>query len=627
MASEELSDVLSEFARTMVTDFPIQGILDHLVKRIVEIMPITAAGVTLISPESEPRYVAASNDSALRYEKLQAELGEGPCLAAYTTGRAVSVPDLRQETRFPRFTPRALAAGLTAVFTFPLHHGPSQLGALDLYRDSPGALSPESMNAAQTLADVAAAYILNAQARAELEDSSVRSTEAALHDSLTGLPNRALMLERLEHAFTRGLRSHNTSAVLFVDLDKFKAVNDTYGHQIGDELLVAVAQRLLAVLRPADTLARMSGDEFVILCEDLDDPAQADPIAGRVDSALARPFRLSGVEVQMTASIGIAFTGQGSAAPEDLIRDADLAMYQTKRKNAGTRQVFDLRELHLAEDQGALAHFLPGAVGRGELQLAYQPIVGAADGTVIGVEALLRWTHPRRGEVPPTIVIPLAEQSGQIVEIGRWVLQQAWSDRQRWPAEAAEISMAVNVSAHQFMAAGFAGSVAQVLSSGSIESRLLTLEVTESVFVRDGERALVVLQDLKDLGVQIALDDFGTGYSALSYLMTYPVDTIKVDQTFIAKLGENPASRTIITAVIELAHGLGMSVVSEGVETVEQYRELIQLGCDACQGFYFAHPMSSTSLDVVIERQGAGSNLPHLKPIPGSGTAPEPKAA
>jgi diguanylate cyclase (GGDEF)-like protein len=604
VAVEELSDVLSEFARTMVTDFPIQGILDHLVQRIVDIMPITGAGVTLISPGSGPRYVAASSDSALRYEKLQTDLGEGPCVAAYRTGRAVSVPDLHEEDRFPRFAPQALDAGLTAVFTFPLNHDAARLGALDLYRDTPGPLSTESLKTAQTLADVAAAYILNAEARTELQDASVRSSEAALHDSLTGLPNRALMLERLEHAFTRGLRTSGTCAVLFVDLNRFKRVNDTYGHQVGDELLIAVAERLLTTLRPADTLARMSGDEFVILCEDLDDEARAVAIAARVDAALARPFLLSGIDVHITASIGIAFTGRENNAPVDLIRDADLAMYQSKRKSAGRRQVFDLRELHLAEDQPGLEQFLPGAAERGELRLVYQPIVHVADGRLVGVEALLRWRHPSRGEISPNVVIPLAEQSGQISEIGRWVLERAWAERQRWPAEHAdEISMSVNVSAHQFMSAGFAAMVAEVLDSASIDPRLLTLEVTEGVFVRDGERALVVLNELKDLGVQIALDDFGTAHFSVSDLVTYPVDVVKVDQTFIAKLAENAASRTIVTAVIQLAHGLGMTVISEGVETREQYAELARLGCDACQGFYFAPPMPATGLDSLIERR------------------------
>jgi diguanylate cyclase (GGDEF)-like protein len=600
----------------MVTDFPIQGILDHLVKRIVDIMPVTGAGVTLISPGSEPRYVAASSDAALRYEKLQTELDEGPCVAAYRTGQAVSVPDLNHEDRFPKFTPRALDAGLTAVFTFPLNHDASQLGALDLYRDTTGPLSPDSLRTAQTLADVAAAYILNAEARADLQDASARSSEAALHDSLTGLPNRALMLERLEHAFTRGLRTSGTCAVLFVDLDRFKRVNDTYGHQVGDELLVAVAERLLPALRPSDTLARMSGDEFVILCEDLDDPSRADAIAARVDAALARPFMLSGIEVHVTASIGIAFTGRGSNSPVDLIRDADLAMYQSKRGSAGQRQMFDLRELHLARDQAGLEQFLPGAAKRGELGLVYQPIVSAADGHLVGVEALLRWTHPRRGEIPPNVVIPLAEQSGEINEIGRWVLEQAWAERERWPAgHAEEIWMSVNVSAHQFMSAGFAAMVADVLASASIEPRLLTLEMTEAVFARDGERALIVLNELKDIGVQVALDDFGTGDFSVSDLVKYPVEAVKVDRKLIATLADNPASRTIVSAVIPLAHGLGMTVVSAGVETLEQHAEVAQLGCDACQGFYFARPMPATSLDSLIGHR-AEQSTPALPNVP-----------
>jgi diguanylate cyclase (GGDEF)-like protein len=614
----------------MVTDFPIQGILDHLVKRIVEIMPITGAGVTLISPGSEPRYVAASSDLALRFEKLQTELDEGPCVAAYLTGHAISVPDLHDEDRFPRFSPRALDAGLTAVFTFPLNHEDSQLGALDLYRDTPGPLSAEALRTAQTLADVASAYILNAEARADLQDASVRSSEAALHDSLTGLPNRALMLERLEHAFTRALRTTGTCAVLFVDLNLFKRVNDTYGHQVGDELLIAVAQRLLTVLRPSDTLARMSGDEFVILCEELDDPARADAIAARVDAALTAPFMLSGTEVHMTASIGIAFTGRGSESPVDLIRDADLAMYQSKRKSAGQRQMFDLRDLHLAADQAGLEQFLPGAAERGELRLVYQPIVNVADGRLIGVEALLRWTHPRRGEIPPNVVIPLADQSGEIKEIGRWVLDQAWAERERWPPErAAEISMSVNVSAHQFMSAGFAAMVTDVLANASIDPRLLTLEVTESLFVVDVERALVVLNELKEIGVQIALDDFGTGHFSVSDLVVYPIDVVKVDPKLIAKLLEDPTSRTIVTTVIQLAHGLGMTVVSEGVETLEQYTELARLGCDACQGFYLARPMPANSLDSLIKRRvneySPALPRPHLTETENRDAAPRPK--
>jgi diguanylate cyclase (GGDEF)-like protein len=603
MPTVDLSDVLSEFARTMLTDFPIQGILDRLVKRIVDVMPVTAAGVTLISAELDPRYIAASNESALRFEELQTELGEGPCLAAYHTGEAISVPDLRNAAWFPRFSLRAVDAGLAAVFSFPLHHDDLQLGALDLYRDKAGPLSPDSMAAAQTLADIAAAYLISAQARADLQISSDQARDAALHDSLTGLPNRALMLQRLEHAFSRGRRSRKISAVFFLDLDRFKMVNDTYGHHVGNELLVAVAERLTGVLRPGDSLARLTSDEFVILCEDLDDPAQAGAIAARFDAALAQPFALSEVEVNMTASIGIAFTSRGSETPEDLLHDADLAMYRTKRRRGGDHQVFDLDELRLVEDQADLEKSLAGAAGREELHLAYQPIVAAADGQLIGVEALLRWTLPSRGLVQPTVLIPLAEQSGQIIDIGRWVLEQAWSDRHGWPPDQAEnLAVSVNVSAHQLMSAGFADTVAAVLDSAAAAPGLLTLEVTESIFVRDGERALFVLNDLKDIGVKIALDDFGTGYSSLGYLRRFPVDSVKVDREFVANLGHDPASHTIVTAVIQLAHGLGMTVVSEGVETAEQHRELTALGCDSCQGYYFARPMPASSLDRLIRR-------------------------
>jgi diguanylate cyclase (GGDEF)-like protein len=612
--TEQLSDVLSEFARTMVTNFPIQGILDHLVKRIVDIMPVTAAGVTLIAAGLEPRYVAASDSAALRYEKLQTELGEGPCLEAYLAGEAISVPDLRSDDRFPRFGPGALKAGLTAVFTFPLRHEDSQLGALDLYRDTPGKLSADSMSAAQTLADVAAAYLINAQARADLQSACDQSRYVALHDALTGLPNRVLMLELLELAFRRGRRSGKDSAVFYIDLDGFKRVNDTHGHQTGDELLVAVAERLTKVLRAGDSLARLSGDEFVALCVNLEDHEQAGAIAARFDTELSGPFDLSGTQVTVTASIGIAFTGRGIAA-EDVLHNADLAMYRRKRDRVGVHQVVDLREQHLAGHQAGLARGLPGAAQRGELSLEYQPIVEALDGRLTGVEALLRWTHPSRGLISPSVFIPFAEQSGQIVELGRWVLERAWSEQRGWAAPGAEIAMSVNVSAHQFMSTGFVSTVAAVLDNASIDPGLLALEVTESVFVRDERRALIVLAALKDIGVKLALDDFGTGYSSLAYLNALPIDTIKIDQTFIAKLGAEPASQTIVSAIIGLAHGLGMTVVAEGVETAVQHRQLTELGCDSCQGFYFAEPMPATGLDALIGDCADGSD-PYLPALP-----------
>jgi diguanylate cyclase (GGDEF)-like protein len=603
MSSEaKLSGVLTEFAHTMVTDFPIQAILDHLVERIVDLMPITGAGVTLISPGEVPRYVAASDDLALRFEELQTELAEGPCLAAYSTGEAVAVSDLRTEGRFPNFAPRALKAGLAAVFTFPLRHGDNQLGALDLYRNTPGPLDSRGMTEAQTLADVAASYLLNAQARADLQESSDRSREASLHDSLTGLPNRALILERLDHASLRSQRSGKTSAVLFIDLDHFKVVNDTYGHDVGDELLVAVGKRLSGLLRPGDTVGRLSGDEFVILCEDLDAQAQASAIVARVGAALARPFILLRTEVAMTASVGVAFGDRNDTAFERLLHDADIAMYEAKRKGGARHQILDNHEQRLLERYASLERDLRWASGRGELHTDYQPIVDTTDGRITGVEALVRWMHPTRGLVEPTTLIPLAEQSGLIAEVGQWVLAQAWADRQGWQGENQDdnLGMSVNVSAYQLMSDNFVSDVASVLASGHTDPHLLTLEVTESVFVRDSERALVVLNELKDVGVELALDDFGTGYSSLSYLKEFPVDIVKVDQAFVADIGQDTASSTIIGAVIQLAHDLGMSVVAEGVETAEQHHEIARLRGDSCQGFYFARPMPVTHLDSLL---------------------------
>ena len=612
MASEQqLSDVLSEFARTLVTDFPIQAILDHLVERIVDVLPITAAGVTLIAaPGADPRYVAASDESALRFEELQSQLGEGPCVEAFQTGEAVAVADLRDEQRFPTFSRRAVDAGLEAVFTFPLRNGDEQLGALDLYRDTPGPLDAANMRAAQTLADVASAYLLNAQARSDLRDSTERSREQALHDQLTGLPNRALLLERLEHAKLRGRRSGQVAAVLFADLDQFKQVNDLHGHGVGDQLLVAVAQRLSAVLRPGDTLARMSGDEFVIFCEDLDSSAQVDAIAARVGAAVAAPFVLSGVEIDVTASVGIAFWREQSA--KQLLQDADTAMYQAKRKGGDRQQVVDLPDQERAAERAALQRDLRGATARDELRTEYQPIVDIVAGGVVAVEALVRWAHPRRGLVMPDVFVPLAEESGLMSEIGRWVLERACRDRHHWQKERPtdEFRLSVNVSAHQLLAPDYAKNVAAVLARTGTDPKLLTLDITENVF-RDGDRALAVLRELKGIGVTLALDDFGTGASSLNSLARFPIDIVKIDRPLVAGLAEDPASHAVVFAVVELAHILGMLVVAEGVETAEQHRRLTALRCDSGQGHYFARPMGADDIDAWLA-DPAGRRVPIL---------------
>lgn len=602
---DKLSAVLSEFARTMITDFPIQGILDHLITRIVEILPVSAAGVTLISSDLRPRYIAASDDSALRFERLQTEIRQGPCVTAYTSGSAVAVADLRCDDRFPEFAPAALDSGLAAVFAFPLCHGEGRLGALDLYRDIPGDLDSEDMDAAQTLADVTAAYLVNAQAREEARVTSDLFHHSALHDALTGLPNRLLMRERLEHVVQRAKRSHTNTAILFVDLDRFKQVNDTQGHQIGDELLLAVANRLSGLVRSGDTLARFSGDEFVFLCEDLKDASDVELLAERVNKAFTKPFVLSTSELTISASVGIAFAGPGQAISNELLVRADMAMYEVKRQGGAGRQIIDMREALRTNIDNDLEGDLRKAVDRNQLKVAYQPLVRASDGVVSGVEALLRWNHLERGDVPPLTILAAADQSELINGIGAWVLEQSCRDHATWeddhPGDL--LTMGVNVSARQLANPHFYGTVARVLDATGMDPSQLLLEITESCFIEDSDRMLGVLEDLKTLGLGLALDNFGSSYSALRHLTRLAVDVIKIDRLLISNICHDPTNRAIVAAVVNLAHSLGLTVVAAGIETQDQFDEVIEAGCDFTQGFFHAQPMCSSAVDDLI---GAG---------------------
>jgi diguanylate cyclase (GGDEF)-like protein len=601
---DKLSAVLSEFARTLVTDFPIQGILNHFVERVTEILPVTAAGVTLIAEGMAPRYVAASNEFALRFEQLQSELGQGPCRAAHESGQAVAVPDLATDDRFPRFGPPAVAGGLAAVFTFPLCHGPTRLGALDLYRDAPGELDPQDLSAAQTLADVVVAYLLNADAREEARLTSDRLHHIALHDSLTGLPNRLMLQQRLEHAAQRAVRSHANAAVIFADLDRFKEVNDTHGHQVGDQLLRAVAERLSRLVRPGDTLARVHGDEFVFLCEDLHSPDDVELLASRIVESFDEPFHLEGRDVSVGASVGMAFAGPGEAITDQLIVAADDAMYRAKRRGGGgLHRLLDLRgavrvDDASTDDPAGLDRDLRAALESDALELAYQPIISSTDGQVSGVEALLRWTHPVRGRVAPARLVPVAEQSGLITQIGTWVLERSCRDHARWTAaqNGRVVDLSVNVSARQLMAEGYTDDVVTVLERTGMDPRHLVLEMTENILLDESARVLAVLDDLRDLGIRLALDDFGTGYSPLSYLRRLPVHIVKIDQSFVADIDSGQAGTAIVAGVTTMAHQLGLTVVAEGVETASQRDGISAIGCDAAQGRFYAPPMPSDDI-------------------------------
>lgn len=587
----KLSTVLSEFARTVITDFPIQGILDHLVVRIVEVVPVDSAGVTLISAGNAPHYIAASDADALRFEKLQTELGEGPCLAAFETGASVSVADLANDCRFPQFAVAAVQAGLAATFTFPLRHNKVRLGALDLYRNTPGQLDAHDLRAAQTLADVAAAYLLNAKSRDDANAASDRLFHLSMHDPLTGLPNRLLFEERIEHAAQRAQRSRTTAAILFADLDDFKHVNDVYGHHVGDQLLRSVATRLNGLIRPGDTLARFSGDEFVILCEDLSSAADVDGLARRIHDKMAKPFTFNDTQVRVTASIGIAFAGPGEDISNEMVADADRAMYTVKGSGGAGHAIVDIRSRTHAPGPQRLEVDLGEALANEGLETAYQPIVRTADGLVAGIEALLRWTHPERGVVPPLTIIALAERTGLINELGSWVLERSCQDHVRWLHDnpAAQLDLAVNVSALQLAKEGFAQTVVDIVSRTNLRPEHLILEMTETSEIDNSDRVMTVLSDLRAAGIRLAIDDFGTGFSSLSYLGRLPIDIVKIDRCFIADMLVG-SGRRIVGAIIDLAHDLGLEVIAEGVETRGQRDILAALGCDAAQGYFYARP-------------------------------------
>ncbi|MEO5709006.1 MAG: EAL domain-containing protein [Nocardioidaceae bacterium] len=614
-----LSSVLGELALTLATDFPITGILDHLVERIVTVLPVTAAGVTLIGPGSGPgsgpRYVAASDESARLFERLQSELGQGPCVLAYETGEAVTSPDIATDTRFPEFGPAATAAGLAAVFTFPLHHQDGRFGALDLYRDTVGELGEDDLAAAQVLANVAAAYLLNAQSREDAIASTARLRHLAMHDPLTGLPNRLLLQDRIEQASRRSQRSGAHAALVFVDLDRFKLVNDNHGHQTGDELLREVARRLTRVVRPGDTLARLYGDEFVLLCEDLADLIDVQVLTDRIQQAMLPPFVAGDSHLRITASVGVAFAGPGEYVSERLIAEADSAMYDAKRGGAGSK-IVDLRDAVQHRETGRMSRDLAAACAGDDLHVAYQPLVRCEDGLLCGVEALVRWHHPEHGPVPATTIIAIAERSGLMSRVGRWVLVRACRDAARWRDDhpSSPVDLAVNVSAHQLMAPGFVEDTMAVVGASGLDPRALVLEVTENILIEDGEVALLVLQQLRRTGIRIALDDFGTGYSSLSYLHRLPLDILKIDQSFVADIERASRGGAIVGAITTLAHVLDLLVVAEGVETPRQGEQVREMGADQAQGYLYARPMSADSFDDLL--RGAS---PHLAgPLPGA---------
>jgi diguanylate cyclase (GGDEF)-like protein/PAS domain S-box-containing protein len=448
--------------------------------------------------------------------------------------------------------------------------------------------------------------VLNTRDVTQRKTLEERLRHQAFHDSLTHLPNRALLLDRMKIALARRAHEERSLAVVLLDLDGFKGVNDSLGHAAGDELLIQVAERLAECVRAADSVARLGGDEFAFLLEEMHGP-DAEYVADRILAALSMPFIIDGKEIFIRASIGIVVSSAGERSPEELLRDADVAMYAAKGEGKNRFATFEPGMRIAVVDRMHLEADLRGAIERDELVLYYQPTVELATGRIAGIEALARWAHPERGLVPPEQFIPLAEDSGLIVPVGRWVLDEACRQTAQWQRRFGVhrgLAIGVNLSGRQLHEPGLVDDIEAIVSRHGLAPNSLILEITESVLMAQTEEVYSTLAGLQALGLRLAIDDFGTGYSSLSYLQSFPIEILKIDRSFVARVAAGPEDSAVARAIVKLAQTLKLDIVAEGIERQDQLDRLLELGCGNGQGYLFSTPVPASELEELLARPG-----------------------
>jgi diguanylate cyclase (GGDEF)-like protein len=567
-------------------------VFEAIADTLAEVVPFDTLTIYLVDrPNDCLLPVLARNPYADQVLATRPGLGQGITGDVIDKGDAECINDTAHD-------PRAIDVPGTpndedeSLIVAPVRSPEGVIGALNLYRTA-HEFDDEDLELVKLFANHVAIALENATINERL-------ISAALTDPLTGLPNRRLFADRVEHALERRERSGCHMAVLFLDLDRFKLVNDGLGHAAGDAVLQAVGERLRSVLRAGDTVARLGGDEFGILLEYVRGQSEANATAHRVLASLADPLDIDGRSVSVRASIGLAVDRDDELLNADeLLRDADTAMYRAKANGRGVVAVFEPSMLVHQLARLEMDAELRAAIARGEFLVRYQPIVELASGRITEVEALVRWRHPKRGELGPGDFIDASEESGQIVDIGAWVVNEACRQARRWQLEhkgERNLRVSVNTSAREVIETNFVDGIESALAESGLPADCLTLEITESMMLGDESVAIAALRRLRSLGVHIVIDDFGTGYSALSYLSQLPVDGLKIDRSFIQGLGIEREKTAIVSATIAFARGLGLAVTAEGIETVDQLRHLIALDCTRGQGYWFARPLDAARM-------------------------------
>ena len=592
---QTLLERLFRIQRSISHRLPIGEVLDSITQGAVDLLGDDTASLRVIDEAAPGHTVLLSTvgiDPTVMRSLQHLRVGEGLNGQAIVQGRLLIAEDYGASPH----AHRALAVyGLRAAMAAPVSRNGEIVGSLLV-----GSFQRRSYSAAEqeillAFAQHASLALNDASAVDGMRRAFDDAVHQATHDALTGLPNRSLVLDRLEQALARSQRSGGRVTVLFTDLDRFKVVNDSFGHTAGDDVLLRVSQRLRAAVRPHDTVGRLAGDEFVVVCEDLTDREALD-VAERVAAAVSQPMILGGRESVITASIGIAHAEPGTRA-EDMLRDSDVAMYGAKERGRSRIELFDADMRARLMDRLELERSLRTAITAGELRLEYQPIVSFDGWRVTAAEALVRWQHPERGLVLPEDFVPLAEESGLILPLGRWVLVEACRQLAAWRAAGrAGLRVTVNLSPRQFADPDLIDVVADALARAGLPADALWLEITETVLMEEVEATAETLLALKGLGVHLSVDDFGTGYSSLSYLKRFPVDVLKIDRSFIDGLGTDSEDGAIVLAIISLAQALRLDVVAEGVEHFHQLQALHRLGCNAVQGFLLGRPTSADGL-------------------------------